>query len=76
MSRTNIDIDDDLLAAVMRRYGMRTKRDAVNYALRRIHIEPMTLEERLAMRGFGWEGDRDAFRDGDAQDDRRHREEG
>ena len=72
MSRTNIDIDDDLLAAVMRRYGMRTKRDAVNYALRRLHVEPMTLEEKLAMQGFGWEGDLEAIRDDDV---RRHREE-
>ena len=71
MSRTNIDIDDDLLAAVMRRYGMRTKRDAVNYALRRLHVEPMTLEEKLAMQGFGWEGDLDAIRDDDAENDRR-----
>ena len=76
MSRTNIDIDDDLLAAVMRRSGMRTKRDAVNYALRRLHVEPMTMEEKLAMRGFGWEGDLDAVRDDDSEDDRRHWEEG
>ena len=71
MSRTNIDIDDDLLAAVMRRYGMRTKRDAVNYALRRIHVEPMTMEEKLAMRGTGWEGDLETMRGSDAGDHRR-----
>jgi Arc/MetJ family transcription regulator len=67
MSRTNIDIDDDLITGVMRRYGLRTKKDAVEYALRRLHIEPMTTEEMLAMRGVGWDGDLDAMRDSEAE---------
>ena len=29
MGRTNIDIDDDACLKVMRRYGLRTKRDAM-----------------------------------------------
>jgi len=29
MTRTNIDIDDDLIYEVMRRWGIRTKKDAV-----------------------------------------------
>lgn len=59
MARTNIDIDEEACAAVMKRYGLKTKRDAVNYALRAIarEIEPMTREEILAMRGTGWDGD-------------------
>lgn len=59
MARTNIDIDEDACAAVMRRYGLKTKRDAVNFALRHIArgIEPMTVEEIRAMRGTGWDGD-------------------
>ena len=29
MSRTNIELDDELVAEVMRRYGVTTKRDAI-----------------------------------------------
>jgi Arc/MetJ family transcription regulator len=65
VSRTNIDIDDELVATVMRRYGLRTKKEAVDLALRRLAVEPMTREEALAMRGTGWEGDLDELRYGD-----------
>lgn len=51
MSRTNIEIADDVLETVMRRYGLRTKKEAVDMALRRLAGEPMTREEALAMRG-------------------------
>ena len=67
MSRTNIDIDDKLIVGVMRRYGLRTKKDAVDYALRRLHVEPMTIEEALAMEGTGWDGDLDALEDAEAR---------
>ena len=69
MARTNIDIDEDACAAVMRRYGLKTKRDAVNYALRAVarEVEPMTREELLATRGMGWDGDLSAMR-GDGVD--------
>ena len=63
MARTNIDIDEDVCAEVMRQYGFRTKREAVNYALRQL-VNVMTLEEALAMRGTGWEGDLDEMRSG------------
>ena len=62
MSRTNIDIDDDACAEIMRRYRLRTKREAVNLALRTLANEPMSLEEARAMRGSGWEGDLDQMR--------------
>jgi Arc/MetJ family transcription regulator len=62
MSRTNIEIDDELIERVMRLYGYRTKREAVDRALRRLDVEPMSLEEALAMRGSGWEGDLDEMR--------------
>ena len=57
MVRTNIDIDDDACTEIMRRFGLRTKREAVNLALRTLANEPMSLEEARAMRGSGWEGD-------------------
>ena len=61
MARTNIDLDEDACAKVMRRYGLRTKRDAVNFALREVARE-MTLEEARAMEGSGWVGDLDEMR--------------
>ena len=62
MARTNIDIDEKACASVMRQYGLHTKRDAVNLALRTLAVEPMTLDEARAMRGSGWEGDLDEMR--------------
>ncbi len=35
----------------MRRYGVTTKREAVDLALRRLAGQPMTTEEILSMRG-------------------------
>lgn len=63
MGRTNIDIDADLIAEVMRRYALPTKREAVDFALRRLVGPVMTRTEMLAMEGSGWDGDLDAFRD-------------
>lgn len=57
MSRTNIDIDDDLVLRVMRRFGLPSKRAAVDLALRRLLGEPMSRAEMLAMQGVGWSGD-------------------
>jgi Arc/MetJ family transcription regulator len=57
MGRTNIEIDEELIARVMQRYGLRTKREAVDLALRRAAGEAMSREEALAMEGTGWEGD-------------------
>ena len=57
MSRTNIDLDDEACATVMRRYGLVTKRDAVNLALRLLAAEPLSVDEARGMRGAGWEGD-------------------
>jgi len=62
VSRTNIDIDDELIERAMRTYGLRTKREAVDLALRRLVPEPMTTEEILALEGTGWEGDLDEMR--------------
>jgi Arc/MetJ family transcription regulator len=57
MSRTNIDIDDELIERVMRRYRLPSKRAAVELALRRLAGEPMSRDEALAMEGAGWSGD-------------------
>ena len=46
----------------MARYHLRTKRDAVNLALRRLVGEPLDLEGARAIRGSGWDGDLDEMR--------------
>jgi Arc/MetJ family transcription regulator len=62
MSRTNIDIDDQACRAVMDRYHLATKREAVNFALRTLAAEPLDLDAALALEGSGWEGDLDQMR--------------
>jgi Arc/MetJ family transcription regulator len=52
--RTNIEIDDALIRKAMALYRLRTKREAVDLALRKLVGDPMSLEEALAMRGAGW----------------------
>jgi Arc/MetJ family transcription regulator len=66
MGRTNIEIDDDLIDRVMRRYQLPSKRAAVELALRRLAGEPMSRDEALAMEGTGWSGDLEAMREADA----------
>lgn len=62
MSRTNVDIDDDACAIVMRRYRLATKREAINFALRALAAEPLDLEDARKLRGSGWTGDLDEMR--------------
>jgi Arc/MetJ family transcription regulator len=49
--RTNIEIEDSYVEAIMDRYGVRTKTQAVDLALRHLAGQPMTREEALAMQG-------------------------
>jgi len=54
--RTNIEIDDALMAEAMEALGVTTKREAVDKALRdavRIKRQLRALDE---LRGSGWEG--------------------
>lgn len=64
MGRTNIDLDEALVERVMRRYGLATKRAAVDLALRRLDLEPMSRGDALAMRGTGWDGNLEQLRAG------------
>ncbi|MFK3888176.1 type II toxin-antitoxin system VapB family antitoxin [Sphingomonas sp. NPDC079357] len=60
--RTNIDIDDALMAEAIEALGVKTKREAVTKALEevvRIKRQLRALEE---LRGSGWEGDLDDMR--------------
>jgi Arc/MetJ family transcription regulator len=62
MARTNIEIDDYLVAEVMRRFGVSTKKEAVDLALRRLVGAPLTREFLLGLEGVGWDGDLDSLR--------------
>ena len=55
MARTTVDIDDRACAEVMRRFRLATKREAINFALRTLAAEPLSLDEARALRGIGWE---------------------
>lgn len=68
MTRTNIDIDDELIGEVMRRYSLRTKKEAVDLALRRLVPPPLTREFLLSLEGIGWDGDLEEMRRTDVDD--------
>ncbi|MGQ9368638.1 type II toxin-antitoxin system VapB family antitoxin [Azospirillum sp. ST 5-10] len=60
--RTNIDIDDALMAEAMARTGLPTKKAVVDEALRRL-IRSKAEEQTLALYGtVDWEGDLDSSR--------------
>jgi Arc/MetJ family transcription regulator len=50
-TRTNIEIENDYVDVIIDRFGVRTKTEAVDLALRHLAGDPMTREEALAMRG-------------------------
>lgn len=60
--RTNIDLDDELLAEAMAATGLRTKKAAIEEALRRLVRAEQQRRAIEDMRGLGWEGDLDAMR--------------
>ncbi|HET6182002.1 MAG TPA: type II toxin-antitoxin system VapB family antitoxin [Acetobacteraceae bacterium] len=60
--RTNIDIDDQLLAEAQAVTGLPTKKAVVEEALRRIVKIDRQRKALKAMRGMGWEGDLDEIR--------------
>jgi Arc/MetJ family transcription regulator len=49
--RTNIEIESTYIEMIMHRYGVHTKTQAVDLALRLLAGQPMTRGEALAMRG-------------------------
>lgn len=67
--RTNIEIDDELLARAMKASGLSTKRATVEEALRLL----VRLRERVQgfdqLRGLGWGGNLDEMREGWRFDD-------
>jgi Arc/MetJ family transcription regulator len=62
--RTNIDIDDDLIAEAMTVLGLKTKKATVEEALRRALRQVRQRQALKELKGIGWEGDLDAMREG------------
>lgn len=62
--RTNIDINEDLLEATMKLSGKRTKKAAIEEAMREYTRTQRLRAAIERMRGVGWEGDLDAMREG------------
>lgn len=63
MTRTNIELDDDVIERAMRLYGTRSKKETVDLALRRLVGTALSTEEALALESTGWDGDLDRMRD-------------
>ena len=62
--RTNIEIDDALIAEAMELSGLPTKKAVVELALRELieyHSRKKALDE---LTGMGWDGDLDEMRSG------------
>jgi Arc/MetJ family transcription regulator len=62
--RTNIDIDDRLLAQAMTATGLSTKRATVEEALRLLVRVRKQAKALADLKGLGWEGDLDEMRRG------------
>jgi Arc/MetJ family transcription regulator len=62
MSRTNIDIDDDLMTEAMRITGQKTKKGAVEEAMRRLRRASIMRDLIERSRGIGWDGDLETMR--------------
>lgn len=62
VTRTNLELDDDLVEEAMRRYGLPSRRAAVDFALRRLVGDELSKAEALAMEGTGWDADLEALR--------------
>ena len=60
--RTNIDIDDALLAEATRLSGLPTKKAVVEEGLRKLIRLKRQSEAFDALWGMGWDGDLDALR--------------
>ena len=61
VGRTNIVIDDELVAKAKELYGFETTREVVDFALRRL-VGQGSREGLRRLRGIGWEGDLDEMR--------------
>jgi Arc/MetJ family transcription regulator len=61
MGRTNVVVDDELVDRVKKLYGLRTTREAIDFALR-LAAGREDRRKMLELRGTGWGGDLDEMR--------------
>ncbi|HVA21811.1 MAG TPA: type II toxin-antitoxin system VapB family antitoxin [Candidatus Micrarchaeia archaeon] len=64
MTRTNLELDEVLVARAMQCYGLTSKRAAVEFALQRLVGDVLTQQEVLDLEGVGWETDLESVRAG------------
>jgi Arc/MetJ family transcription regulator len=69
--RTNIEIDDELLAAAMAATGLPTKRATVEEGLRLVVQLRGQVEALDDLTGLGWDGNLDQMRKGRGSERRR-----
>ena len=62
MGRTNVVVDDKLIERVMKLYGLKTKREAIHFALEAAANKETRHRDVLKLRGIGWEGDLEEMR--------------
>ncbi|WP_313522739.1 type II toxin-antitoxin system VapB family antitoxin [Shinella sp.] len=62
--RTNIELDDALIAEAMELTGLPTKKATIDLALRDLVEEWRRRRALKELWGMGWEGDLDAIRTG------------
>lgn len=62
--RTNIEVDDELLAKAMELIGAASERAAIEEALRFVVMLARQKQAIESLHGIGWEGDLDAMREG------------
>lgn len=67
--RTNIDIDDELMAQAMKATGQKTKKATVEEALRQLVRLNRHKRALKNLDGLGWEGDLEEMRRGRFSED-------
>ena len=60
-TRTNVVIDEELVARVKKLYGLPTTRAAIDFALRSL-VGSSDRRDMLDLQGAGWEGNLDEMR--------------
>ena len=62
MGRTNVVVDEELVERVKRLYGLKTTREAIDFALRKVAGRKYSPRDTLDLEGIGWEGDLEEMR--------------
>jgi Arc/MetJ family transcription regulator len=61
MMRTNVVLDEELVARVKRLYGLPTTKEAIDFALRSL-LPSNDRRDILELEGVGWDGDLEELR--------------